>query len=85
MLSERSEELLSLFAEDREAVYFSNPDELRQKVEYLLQNPALIESIAEAGYQKALKNTITNRVTEIANLYEELRVSQCNNQIITSS
>ena len=85
MLSERSEELLSLFAEDREAVYFSNPDELRQKVEYLLQNPALIESIAEAGYKKALKNTITNRVTEIANLYQELRVSQCSDKIITSS
>ncbi len=76
MLSERSEELLNLFAEDREAVYFSNPDELRQKVEYLLQNPALIESIAEAGYKKALENTINNRVTEIANLYRHLRFSK---------
>ncbi|MBR8832749.1 MAG: glycosyltransferase [Stigonema ocellatum SAG 48.90 = DSM 106950] len=76
MLSERSRELLTLFAEDKEAVYFSSPDELRQKVEYLLQNPTLIESIAEAGYKKALENQIADRVQEIANFHRQLRVSQ---------
>jgi spore maturation protein CgeB len=80
MLSERSEVLVNLFAEDKEAVYFSNPDELRQKVEYLLQNPTLIESIAEAGYKKALENTISDRVTEIANLYQEIIFDQ-NSQV----
>ncbi|MBW4476374.1 MAG: glycosyltransferase [Tolypothrix brevis GSE-NOS-MK-07-07A] len=86
MLSERSQVLVNLFREDKEAVYFSNPDELRQKVEYLLQNPALIESIAEAGYKKALANTIANRVTEIAHLYQELKLSQCSDaQILHSS
>ncbi|QSJ15278.1 glycosyltransferase [Nostoc sp. UHCC 0702] len=73
MLSERSQELLNLFLEDKEAVYFSNPDELRQKVEYLLKNPDVISSITEAGYQKALQNTITNRITEIANLYQVIK------------
>lgn len=58
MLSERSRELLNLFVEDKEAVYFSNPDELKQKVEYLLQNPALIKSISEAGYKKAWKTQL---------------------------
>ncbi|MGJ5673021.1 MAG: CgeB family protein [Nostochopsis sp.] len=72
MLSERSRELLNLFVEDKEAVYFSNPDELKQKVEYLLQNPALIKSISEAGYKKSLENTITNRVTQMATLYQKL-------------
>ncbi|PMB45142.1 hypothetical protein CEN40_12755 [Fischerella thermalis CCMEE 5205] len=76
MLSERSQELLSLFIEDQEAVYFSSPNELRQKVEYLLQNPDLIKAVAEAGYQKALVNTINDRVAEIANLYQTLRSSQ---------
>ena len=46
MLSERSRELLNLFVEDKEAVYFSSPDELRQKIEYLLQNPENIKLIA---------------------------------------
>ena len=73
MLSERSHELLNLFVEDKEAVYFSNPEELKQKVEYLINNPVLIELIAEAGYQKALENTITDRVAEMATLYQQLK------------
>jgi spore maturation protein CgeB len=79
MISERSQELLKLFIEDKEAVYFSHPEELKQKVDYLLQNPALIASIAEAGYKKALENTITDRVKEIANIYQELRCHQSSN------
>jgi spore maturation protein CgeB len=78
MLSERNNGLLRLFTEDKEAVYFSSPDELRQKVEYLLQNPALIKSIAEAGYRKALENTIADRIREISNLYQEVRFTHCN-------
>ncbi len=72
MLSERSKELLNLFIEDKEAVYFSSPDELKQKVEYLLQNPTLIESIAEAGYQKTLENTINHRIKEILTIEEKI-------------
>jgi spore maturation protein CgeB len=86
MLSERSQVLMNLFVEDKEAVYFSNPDELIQKLEYLLQNPTVIESIAEAGYKKALANTIADRVTEIAHLYQELKLSQCSDaQVLHSS
>ena len=73
MLSERSQDLLNLFEEEREAVYFSSPDELNRKVEYLLENPSLIQSIADAGYKKALKHTITERVAEIASLYKQLK------------
>jgi glycosyltransferase involved in cell wall biosynthesis len=76
MLSERSRELLNLFVEDQEAVYFSSPEELRHKVEYLLQNPTLIESIAEAGYKKARANTVTHRITDITNIYQELKSTQ---------
>ena len=75
MLSERSQDLLTLFEEDREAVYFSTPEELHQKVEYLLQHSTLAKSIADAGYKKALTYTITERVTEIANLYQHLKYS----------
>lgn len=78
MLSERSDELLNLFKEDKEAIYFSSPDELKQKVEYLLQNPNLIKSIAEAGHKKSIENTIADRVSEISNLYGEISLAQCN-------
>jgi spore maturation protein CgeB len=73
MLSERSQELLTLFEEDREAVYFSSPDELREKVEYLLQNYSLIQSIADAGYQKAINHTSNSRVLEIKNHFVMLK------------
>ncbi len=73
MLSERSQELLELFEEDREAVYFSTPDELLQKVDYLLQNSNLLKSIANSGYKKALEHTISDRVREIHNFYYQLK------------
>lgn len=70
MLSERNSELLDLFEEDKEAVYFSSPEELRQKVTYLLNHENLIESIAERGYQKALQHKIERRIQDIKNVYE---------------
>ncbi|MBD2208375.1 glycosyltransferase [Calothrix sp. FACHB-156] len=76
MISERSHDLLNLFVEDKEAVYFSQPEELRQKVDYLLKNPALMASIAEAGYQKALANKISVRVTEMATIYQKIKLNQ---------
>ncbi len=72
-LSERSPMLPNLFAEDKEAVYFSTPEELSQKVAYLLQNPSLIESIAEAGYKNAIQNTVIDRVREISDLYHAIK------------
>ncbi len=78
MLSERSQELLNLFAEDREAVYFSSPGELRQKVDYLLQHPDLMNTIATAGYQQALKHTINERVKEISQIYKQINCQKLN-------
>lgn len=76
MLSERSLELLNLFEEDREAVYFSSPDELNKKVEHLLQNDSLTKSIAAAGYKKAIKHTVADRVAEITNFYKQVKYSE---------
>ena len=79
MLSERSKTLLDLFIEDKEAVYFSDPQELKQKVAYFLQNPAEAETISEAGYQKAIANTLANRITEITLVYQELKSAHGSN------
>ena len=76
MLSERSQELLNLFEEDREAVYFSTLGELNQKVEHLLQNEYLTKSLANAGYKKALQHTITDRVAEIKSIFQKLKYSK---------
>lgn len=76
MLSERTQELLNLFEEDKEAVYFSSPDELKRKVEYLLLNDNLTQSIAKAGYQQAIKHTIKDRIGEISSLYDNLKFTK---------
>ena len=70
MLSERNQELLNLFAEDTEAVYFSSPEELNRKATYLLNNDSLVKSVAEAGYQKALQHTSDRRIQEIKSIYK---------------
>jgi spore maturation protein CgeB len=70
MLSERSPNLLNLFVEDKEAVYFSTPEELFKKVSYLLANPNLIENISSAGYQKASQNKINHRIQEVHDVFD---------------
>jgi len=56
LLSERSEELLRLFKEDKEAVYFSNSNELLEKVNDLLNNHEKRKTIALSGYNKCISS-----------------------------
>jgi spore maturation protein CgeB len=72
MLSERSQDLLNLFEEDKEVVYFSSPEELHQKVNYLLQNDHLINSIAEAGYKKSMQHTIKDRILDVLSVVKQI-------------
>jgi hypothetical protein len=52
LLSERTPELEHLFADGREAVYFSSSEELVRRVRSLLASPGEIERIAAAGLQR---------------------------------
>lgn len=54
MLSERSAELAGLFKEDEEAVFFSSPNELVQKVRSLLGNDDRRRGIGSAGRERCL-------------------------------
>jgi spore maturation protein CgeB len=60
MLSERTEDLLASFDEDREAVFFSSTEELLDKTRFYLGNDRLRKKIAIAGRQRCLQSGYSN-------------------------
>jgi spore maturation protein CgeB len=65
MLAERTEDLLTMFVEDKEACFFSTTEELVAKATWLMENPDIAESIAQAGLRRvwADGHDIGTRVT----------------------
>lgn len=60
MLAERTDEHLSLFEEDKEAVFFSNNDELLEKCRYYLSHEDERNMIAIAGRERCVKSDYSN-------------------------
>lgn len=56
LLSERTDEMKELFEEDKEAVYFSDKEQLVQKVQFLLKQPEKRKAIAAAGRERCLSS-----------------------------
>ncbi|MFH1477933.1 MAG: glycosyltransferase [Verrucomicrobiota bacterium] len=56
LLSERTNELKELYEEDKEAVFFSDKDELVQKVIMLLKQPEKRKAIASFGHKRCLSS-----------------------------
>jgi spore maturation protein CgeB len=64
MLSQRTDDLASLFIENKEVVFFSDTEELLDKLQRLLENAELRKQIAEAGYARVYSDghDITSRM-----------------------
>jgi len=73
MLAEYTDDQANMFEPDVEAVYFSDHQEAINKLHWLLSNPNLAESIANAGYNKVLAGPyqLHHRVEEIINIAKE--------------
>jgi len=73
MLSNRTDEQLEYFQEDRCAVYFSTLEELLDKVKFYLGREDLRDKIASEGYSEAGKHTYSDRLDNVLKIYKELR------------
>jgi len=73
MLSQRSEELETFFAEGREFAGFASPEEMYDKARYYLEHDNERRLMAERGYLRlqAGKHTIADRVNKIIELIEQ--------------
>jgi spore maturation protein CgeB len=73
MLAEYTDDQAKMFVPDIETVYFSNHQEAIDKLQWLLSDPARIETIASAGYNKVLagRYQLHHRVGEIINITKD--------------
>ncbi len=75
MLHERTEEARGLLAEDREAAYFSDDDELVARCRHWLDRPAERNAIAEAGRKKISAGGFSHH-GRIAQIFDRLTAGQ---------
>jgi spore maturation protein CgeB len=73
LLSERTDDLMKMFKEDEEAVFFSSPEELVEKALWLSQHPENVERIARAGMERVHLDghSIKDRMKEFVNVLEK--------------
>jgi spore maturation protein CgeB len=72
LLTDRTEEHQEIFREDRDAVFFSDISELKEKIRFYLQHEELRHKIAETGHHQIHRrnDTYQDRVQKIFNLIQ---------------
>ena len=77
MLTEYSDDLNNnLFREGKEAEYFRDKNKMLKKINYYLINEAEREEIAEAGYERLMKDghEITDRAREVLRIFNKYKL-----------
>lgn len=75
VLSTKTKELTELFEEGKEIVCFSNPRELKEKINFYLKRGELRRKIANLGYERLIKSNYSylDRAKKILEVYERFR------------
>ena len=66
LMTQKSPNIEDYFLEDKEAVFFSNPKELYEKLSFLLKKPEILNKISNAGYNRYTKeHTSEKRLSKV--------------------
>ena len=77
LMAERTPEHLKLFDDGKEAVFFSNDQELFEKCQYYLNHENERKMIARAGYQRCITSGYSNYET-LKKVIEQIQKNQTN-------
>lgn len=74
MITTYTDDIASMFKEDKEAVFFRNGEEFVEKIKYYLDHADERQKIAEAGYQRLMKDghEVADRLNFIMKIYGDL-------------
>jgi spore maturation protein CgeB len=77
LLSERTEDLVQMFKEDQEAVFFSSTDELVEKALWLRDHPDELDRIALAGMRRVHRDghSVDDRMKEFLRIVNKCHSS----------
>lgn len=75
MLSEYTDDLATMYEEDKEIVFFRSKEELVEKIKYYLSHDEEREKIAVAGYERLIKagHEVKDRAKQVMKCCEELK------------
>lgn len=75
LMSEHSDDLAGLYQPDHEAVLFSTIDEMSDKMDRLLGNPELCDTIAAAGLQRVWqdRHDVVSRMQDMTGWIQEIQ------------
>ena len=59
LMTEKTDEHECLFEDNKEAIFFTNKNDLFNKINYFLSRPLLIEKISKNGKNRAIKSGYT--------------------------
>lgn len=73
MVAPRNDDVISLYDEDKEAVFYDSKEELLQKVQYYLEHEEERKCIAEAGFDRVMRDghEAKDRVKQIISDFEK--------------
>jgi hypothetical protein len=75
MLHERTKEAMKYFEDGKECAFYSDPDDLVDKIRYYLDNPGEREKITRAGRERCLNSgySVDDRVKTVLDKFAEFR------------